>query len=906
MKKKIFLIVDGHALLHRAFHALPSLTTQDGKIVNAVYGFFLIFLNALREFKPDYIGVCFDRAEPTFRHKKFKDYKAQRPQTPNELKDQLPIVKEGLEKFNIPIIEKSGFEADDLIASLVCELKKEHPTIEVLIATGDLDTLQLVDSQIKVITLRKGLTDTAIYDEKAVRERFGFSPDYVVDFKGLRGDPSDNIPGVSGIGEKTAKDLIVRYGHIEDIYKMLAKGTLKTSERILKLLTEQKDQALLSKDLATAQADLKIDYSLADFVFRGFNYELVTKWFKKMEFRSLLNKIPEFREQASLFEEKVEEKSKKEFFYTIINKKNFNSFLSLIKKQKEFVFDTETTNLNGSLVGLSFCFAKNKVFFLPLDDYVDFKLWDKPENILNKLKPIFINPKIKKIGHNLKYDYKILRRLNIETVPLYFDTMIASWLLSPEERSHSLERLAFVELAYEKIDKDKIFGKGKLFDLRQIKMKTVAEYSSEDAWVTYRIYQKLFKKLKQLKLWELAKKIEMPLIQVLAQMEECGIKIKLALFSRYAKEVGKELRQIENKVYQIVGRKFNLNSPIQMREILFVNLKIDPTRIKKTKTGLSTAASELEKMRGTHKIIDLILRHRELSKLKNTYLDAIPRLVDAQNLVHTNFNQTATSTGRLSSSDPNLQNIPTRTSLGNKIRYGFIANKGNKLIIADYSQIELRVIAHLAQEENMIKEFKAGRDIHAATAALVYKVALNKVTKAMRRTAKTVNFGVIYGISPYGLSKTLGVTQDYARRFIEKYFQFFPRLKDYTEKTVEQAKKLNYVETLFGRRRYLATIGSALPDLRMAAERAAVNMPVQGTAADIVKLGMLKISHKAKTKFPDLKMLLQVHDELIFEIPKNKAKKASLWIKKELENIVKLNVPLVADIRVADSWGDAK
>ncbi|MDD3773710.1 MAG: DNA polymerase I [Patescibacteria group bacterium] len=906
MKKKKFLIVDGHALLHRAYHALPSLTTQDGKMVNAVYGFFLIFLNALREFKPDYIGVCFDRPEPTFRHKKFNNYKAHRPKTPSEIKDQLPIVKEGLEKFNIPVMEKAGYEADDLIASIARELKSKHPNVEVLIATGDLDTLQLIDSQVKVITLRKGLTDTAIYDEMAVRERFGFSPSFVVDFKGLRGDPSDNIPGVSGIGEKTAQDLIIRYGHVEDIYKRLEKGGLKASDRVLKLLTEQKEQAFLSKDLAQSFDTLEIDYALGDFVLRGFDYNSAVDWFKKMEFRSLLNKIPQFKEQAGLFEVETKEKPKKEFSYTIINKKNFNAFLSKIKKQKEFVFDTETTNLNGELVGLSFCFGLNQVYYLPLSNHLDFKLWDDPKNILKQLSGVFSNLKINKIGHNLKYDYKILKRFGIEVSPLYFDTMIASWLISPEERNHSLDRLSFVLLSHEKIDKSQIFGKTKLFDLRRVKMTTVAEYSSEDAWSTYRLYQELDKKLKELKLWELAQKIEMPLTAVLAQMEEAGIKINKKLFAKYNQEVGDELKELEKRAYKIIGTKFNLNSPMQLRQILFTTLNIDSTRIKKTKTGLSTAASELEKMRGAHQIVDLILRHRELSKLKNTYLDAIPKLVDKNDLVHTNFNQTATATGRLSSSDPNLQNIPTRTSLGNKIRYGFIADKGCKLIVADYSQIELRVVAHLAQEENMIKEFKAGRDIHTATAALVYKVSLGQVSKTMRRTAKTVNFGVVYGISPYGLAKSLGVTQAYARRFIEKYFQLFPRLKDYTKKTIEQAQKLNYVETLFGRRRYLKDIGSQLSDLRSAAERAAVNMPVQGTAADIVKLGMLKINHDAKIKFPNLKMLLQVHDELIFEIAANEAQKASQWVKQELEEIVKLDVPMVADVKIVNSWGEAK
>jgi DNA polymerase-1 len=789
MKQKKFLIVDGHALLHRAYHALPELTLKNGELVNAVYGFFLIFLNALREYNSDYIAVCFDRAEPTFRHKQFKDYKANRPKTPSELIGQLPRIKEGLQKFNIPIIEKAGFEADDLIASLARDIKTNHPDIEVLIATGDLDTLQLVDKNVKVITLRKGLTDTAVYDLVAVEQRFGFSPEFVVDFKGLRGDPSDNIPGVKGIGEKTAKDLIVNYGHVEDIYKALEAGTLKASDRIIKLLGEQKDQAILSKDLALARDNIKIDFPLEDFIFKGFDYDQVFHWFEALEFRSLLSKIPRFKEQANLFgganPPAGGEKPKKEFTSIILNQKSFPSFLTALNKQKEFVFDTETVNLNGDLIGLSFCFKEDKAYYLPLSNYLDFKLWDKKENILAKLKPVLINPKINKIGHNLKYDYKMLNRLGIEVAPLYFDTMIASWLLDPETRNHNLERLAFVELGYEKVDKDQIFGKKNQFDLRHKKLGVVANYSCEDAFVTFKIYQKLLPQLKELKLWELMQKIEMPLVSILSQMEENGIKIDRNLFKQLAKKVDQELGEIKAKVYKIIGHEFNLNSPIQLREILFSNLQLDSTHIKKTKTGLSTAASELEKIRHEHKVVNLILRHRELAKLKNTYLDALPKIADARDLVHTNFNQTVTSTGRLSSSDPNLQNIPTRTDLGQKIRYGFIAGIGKQLIVADYSQIELRVIADLAREENMISAFLAGEDIHQATAASIYNVPLNKVTPKMRRTAKTVNFGLIYGISPFGLAKALDVTQKYARRFIEKYFILFPRLEDYAENTIK-------------------------------------------------------------------------------------------------------------------------
>jgi len=902
MKRKKFILVDGHALLHRAFHALPELTTSKGESVNVVYGFFLIFLNAIKEIKPDYIAVCFDRPELTFRHKKFKAYKAHRPKTPEDLLQQIPLVKEGLKIFGVPVLEKKGFEADDLIASLVRLIKEKYPWIEAIIVTGDLDTLQVVGKGVKVMTLRKGITDTAVYDEAAVRERFGFAPKLLADYKALRGDPSDNIPGVRGIGDKTAKELVQKYGSLEEIYKHLQKGTLNVQDRILKLLQEQKKEAFLSKELTLSQDNLKIDFGLKDFAFKGFSQERVFRWFQKMEFKSLLNKIPHFEEQPSLFGEKRPE-SEKEWELVVLEPSSLKNFYQKLKKQKKFVFDVETSSLDRDLVGISFCFSKDRAYFLPLADFSDFKFKNK-KKVFYWLKKIFAL-KIPKIGHNLKYDYKILRRYGIVAKPLFFDTMIASWLLDPETRNHSLDRLSFVELGYQKINKEEFFAKGKKFDLRQLPLSKIAAYSAEDSWATFALYRKLYPKIKNLNLKFVFQKIEMPLVEVLALMEEWGIKIDVGFLKKLERKVDNQIEEIKKEVFHLVGQRFNLNSPLQLREILFQHLRLDSTRIKKTKTGLSTAASELEKMKGEHKVIDLILRYRELAKLKNTYLEALPKMVDSSQRLHTNFNQTVTATGRLSSSEPNLQNIPVRTKLGRLIREAFVADKGKVLIGADYSQIELRIVAHLSKDPNMIKAFLADEDIHTATASLIYKVPAKKVTSEMRRVAKTVNFGVIYGMSPYGLAQSLGVSQQYARRFIEKYFVFFPKVKAYTEKTIKKAKKLGYVETLFGRRRYLKDINSRLPDLRAAAERAAINMPVQGTAADIIKLAMIKI-FRDKHRFPSLKMLLQVHDELVFEVDKADEKKAKQWVKKIMEDIVKLSVPLKAEIYSASSWGKMK
>ncbi len=901
MKRKKFILVDGHALLHRAFHALPELTTSRGELVNAVYGFFLIFLNAIKELKPDYIAVCFDRPEPTFRHKKFKDYKAHRPETPEALVKQIPVVKEGLKVFGIPVLEKQGFEADDLIASLVRLIREKYPWLETVIVTGDLDTLQLVGDGVKVLTLRKGLTDTAIYDERAVRERFGFAPSLLSDYKALRGDPSDNIPGVKGIGDKTARELVQKYGSLKEIYSRLAKGTLDAPQRVLRLLKEQKSEAFLSKELAEVRSDLKIEFGLEDFAFKGFDYQKVFQWFRKMEFKSLLNRIPRFEEQPSLFS-KERTQTKKGWRTVILEPQDLERFYQRLKQHEAFVFDVETSSLDRELIGISFCFSDHEAYFLPVADFSDYQLTQK-KKVFAWLQKIFKTPSAK-IGHNLKYDYKILKRYQIEAKPLSFDTMIASWLLDPETRNHNLDRLAFVELGYEKINKDQFFGKKEQFDLRQLSLKKVAEYSAEDSWATYKLYHKLAPRIKELDLDFVFQKIEMPLVEVLASMEDWGIKIDVDLLEKIKARVEKQIAAIQTKVFRLAGRRFNLNSPLQLREVLFHHLKLDSTRVKKTKTGLSTAASELEKMRGEHKIIDLILRYRELAKLKNTYLEALPKMVDKEGRLHTSFNQTATATGRLSSSDPNLQNIPVRTALGRSIRKAFIAEKGKVLIGADYSQIELRVVAHLSKDPNMIKAFLEDQDIHTATASLIYKVPLSKVTPAMRRVAKTVNFGVIYGMSPFGLAQSLGVSQHYARQFIEKYFALFPRIQAYTRETVKKAQKLGYVETLFGRRRYLKEINSRLPDLRAAAERAAINMPVQGTAADIIKLAMIKIFKKSP--FTSLRMLLQVHDELVFEVDRQEADKAAAWVKEVMEKVVKLRVPLKAEVSIASSWGEMK
>lgn len=903
-KKRKLVLIDGHAIIHRAFHAMPQLTTPKGELVNGVYGFALILLNVLKEIKPTHIVVALDVGGETIRHKAFAEYKAHRVKAPDEMSGQVPRIKEVLNAFNIPVYEKKGFEADDIIGTLSRQAER-HRDLETFIVTGDLDTLQLVSPQVKVFTMRRGLTDTIIYDEKLVRERFGFNPDQVVDYKGLRGDPSDNIPGVSGIGEKTAADLVRKYKNIEKIYQALEKGKIEISERYQGLLKEQKDQACLSKKLATILTDLPIKLDLEKSELHNFERTKVLKLFQELGFRSLISKLPFSSKemnlgQKSLFDKHGAQKKQKHGKYFLIdNRAKFENLCRKIKKNKCFVFDVETTTLHGRLIGISFAFKGKEAYYVPLLD-------KNRDYDLKQLKPIFEDEAYKKIGHNLKYDYLILSNEGIKVLGLDFDTMLAAYVLNPGKRNYDLDSLSFIELGLEKTSIEELIGKGKeQKTLDKIPLETVADYSCEDADMTFRLYSLFLPRLKG-KLAEVFCSIEIPLVKVLSLMEKRGIKLDSQFLKTMSKEISREIYSISKRIHQIAGEEFNINSTQQLRQILFEKLGIETADIRKTKTGLSTAAGELEKIRERHKIIDLISKYREIVKLKNTYLEALPKLVAADGRIHTSFNQTITTTGRLSSSNPNLQNIPIRTDLGNKIRRAFVANEGYKLVAFDYSQIELRVVADLANDKKMISAFKKGEDIHAATASWLFHKQISKISDFERREAKTVNFGVLYGMSSYGLAQGMKVDRDYAAEFIGNYFDTFKGVKKYLDKTKEMAKKLGYVETIFGRRRYIPEINSNVYDIAAAAERMAINMPVQGTAADIIKLAMIKIQKEILDRNKEIKLLLQVHDELVFEVKKELVEKFVPKIKKIMEEIYKLSVPIKVDVSEGSNWGTLK
>lgn len=924
------MIIDGNALIHRSFHALPpTMTTKDGEIVNAVYGFTTVLLKAIREFKPEYVVLTLDKKGPTFRHERYEKYKANRIKAPDELYDQIPKVKKVAESFNIPIFEKDGFEADDLIGT-IASLAGEN--LKKIIVTGDLDTLQLINNHTKVYTMSRGLSDSVIYDDKAVKDRFNLTPEQMIDYKALRGDPSDNIPGVKGIGEKGAIELLTNFKTLEGIYKNIESDKIK--DRIRNLLKAHQNEAYLSKELVTIKRDVAIDFNLEKTRFSAFDQKKVIKLFSELEFKSLLPRVHALLDKTEATKEGGEEKpldkferNQKEFKYILVKEeKNFKRFFNELKKQPCFTFDTETSSfdpLTAKLLGVSFSWKAGEAYFLsfktksPENKTNDLFSYNSSSNSqssaltsfpwLEKLRPIFQNEKIKKYGHNLKFDVRVMHNQGIGVKNISFDTMVASYLLSPGERQHNLDTVAFAELGFEKISKNDLLGSGR----EKITFSEVAEeklslYSCEDADFTNRLVEKLKKSLKKQELDNLFDKIEMPLIAVLAKMENNGIMVNKKFLAKISKKTSEKIERLEEKIYKQAGQKFNINSTQQLREILFEKLAIPVENIKKNKTGLSTAADELVKMWGLHPIIPLMQEYRELKKLATTYIDALPALINKKTgRIHTSFNQTVTATGRLSSTEPNLQNIPARTELGREIRQAFIADKGKKLVSLDYSQIELRLAAHMSGDKKMMQAFLTGADIHATTAAEINQVKIEDVTKSMRQEAKATNFGILYGQGPHGLSQTAGISYGRAKDFIDQYFIVHKDIKKFIAKTIAQAEEDGYVETLFGRRRYLPEINSSIMPVRKAAERMAVNTPLQGTAADLIKIAMIDI-HRLINNNPDIKMLLQVHDELVFEIKENLVKQTANKIKKIMENGLKLKVPIIVEASAGDNWREMK
>lgn len=913
-KRKKLVIFDGHALVHRGYHAIPYLTNKEGTPTNAVYGFTMMMLLALREIKPDYVAVAWDAPGKTFRHEQYKEYKGTRKEADQELYAQLPVTKDVIEAFNIPLLEQPGFEADDIIGSLA---KQHEKHVDVVIVTGDMDELQLVSEHTTVYTMRKGFTDTVEYDASAVKAKYGVTPEEFIVFKALKGDTSDNIPGVSGVGDKTATDLVSKYHSLDNIYKNLD----ELSPAVAKKMTAGKDSAYLSEDLATIKTDMKLKFDLKDAVIHEYDRKKVYDLFHKLGFKSLLAKLPAEKttdsEQTEAFSEDSEQKSaikynhahlKSAKYHLVTTIEELKKLANELKKQKVIAFDTETDStdeVEANLVGASFSFKVGEAYYVPIRH--DEKTEIGYDEFYEIIGPILEDSKIGKVGHNIKYDYVVMHSFeNLRVGPVVFDTMVAAFLINPLGRAQSLSQLAYSELGISMIEIEELLGKkGKnqlTFD--KVPIKQAAQYAAEDADITFRLYQKLKPELEGIgKLDELAKQMEWPLIEVLGDMEYEGIELDSGFLQKLAKQYDERIEQLQKSIWKLAGSEFNISSPAQLQKVLFEKLKIDTAGLKKTKTGISTAASELEKLRGKHEIVDMMFEYRELTKLKSTYVDALPKLVKPDERIHTSFNQTIAQTGRLSSTNPNLQNIPVRTETGKEIRKAFVAGKDRVLVSADYSQIELRLAAALADDKPMIEAFKSGADIHTLTAAEMFNIKPEKVTKDQRYAAKTINFGVLYGMNPHGLSVATGFDYDKAREFIDRYFSLRKGVSEYIARVKKMAHDDGYTETIFGRRRPCPDVRSSNFAIRAAAERAAVNMPLQGTAADMMKLAMINI-HK---KLPqNAHLLLQIHDELIVECDKSSAGAVEKIMKQEMENVYKFNVPIEVEVRQGSSWGELK
>lgn len=911
-----YMLIDGNALIHRGYHAIPHLTSKSGEATNAVYGFTMILLKALKDIKPTHIACTFDLAGPTFRHEQYKEYKATRVKADQELYDQIPRVKEVVRALNIPIFEKSGFEADDCLGTLAIGIHKLDPEAEVLIVTGDLDTLQLVNHKIKVYTMRKGITDTVIYDARAVRERYGLNPEQMVDYKALRGDPSDNIPGVKGIGEKGAADLIRQFGSFENLFKQIktkTAGELNLKPRIFNLLKEQEGQARQSFQLSQIILDMPLDVSLPKYDFDSVHQKQTFELFKALEFRSLLNKLPGAENgntavairSNSHENEQPQEKPRpesdigKQDYLLLDTREKLAVALQNLQTARVLCVDTETTGLNSleaELVGIGLCAKPGEAYFVPAALALGSA----------EVKQLLANPSIPKVGHNLKFDLEVLKAHGLGLSPLGFDTMIASYLLNAGTRQHGLDSLAFNELGYQMQGIEELIGKGKgQITMAEVPVEKVSWYCGEDVDMTLRLMEVFEPKLKQERLEKIFQEIEMPLVSVLAGMETAGIKLDAKVLNRLSGEAEVAIKDLENEIYKLTGQEFNINSPKQLKEVLFERLGLLPVENRKTKTGLSTSADNLEKMLDQHPVIPKILEYRELAKLQSTYLLALPELASKKDgRIHTSYNQTVAATGRLSSTDPNLQNIPVRgEGLGSEVRKAFVAEKGCKFLSVDYSQIELRVVAHLAQDEKMLSVFKSGEDIHEKTAMEIFGLPADQVTKDMRRDAKTINFGILYGVSSFGLSARISdMSRVEAKEYIQKYFAAYPKVEEYIEQVKFQVNQEGFVKNELGRLRKFPEIKDSRWQIRAAAERAAVNFPIQSLAADVIKVAMINIA-KELADTDECRMLLQVHDELLFEVKDGEVEKWAQKLITIMETSIKLSVPVTVEAKVGDNWG---
>ena len=888
------LLFDGNALVHRAFHALPPLTQhRTGEMVNAVYGFASTLLKVFADFKPTHWAIAFDRPTPTFRHEMFEEYKAQRPATPDELKSQIRKVHQLVEAFHIPVFEIDGFEADDVLGTLGKQADEQG--IETIIVTGDNDMLQAVLPRVRTLAPRRSFTDTVLYDEDAVEQKYGIKPEQLADLKALAGDVSDNIPGVPGIGEKTATKLLQQYGSLQGIYDHLEEIT---PAKLQTLLRECRAQAFQSKELSTIVKDVPIKLDLKTCQVSHYERDEVARLFQELEFINLLPRLPQMKgdgSRPSAVESRI-----------VSTAAALEEFASELEKAQEFTIEVEATSekaTNADLVGMAVSPNSGEAFYLPLGH----EGLNQPQQlplaqVAGRLKPVLESASVGKIAHNGKHVMEVLAGCGMKPENLNFDPMLAAYLLG--EKNLGLKALAFNKLGVEIAAPAELTGTGKKqSSLALLEANRVADYACASVDILWGLKESLEAELRQQGLWQLFTEVEMALVPVLVAMERNGILLDTDLLREMSLEMGKELLRLEKEIYGSVGHQFNINSPQQLGKVLFEDLRLPQSR--RTKTGYSTEASVMEALRGVHPVVEFILQYRQLSKLKSTYVDALPALINRKTgRVHTTFNQTGTTTGRLSSSDPNLQNIPIRTEMGNKIRKAIIAPPGTYLLSADYSQIDLRVLAHLSQDPSLVAAFAQDEDIHATTASKLFGISVDEVSSEMRRNAKTVNFGVIYGMSDYGLEQATKLSREQAAQFIALYFDKYPKVKEYLEATKAQARKLGYVQTVLGRRRFLPEVNSANRMVREAAERMAINAPVQGSSADIIKIAMIDLCREMEKRKLKSKMLLQIHDELLFEVPEAEVAEMKSLVSELMPQAMELRVPVKIDIKLGRNWAE--
>lgn len=922
------VLVDGSSYLYRAFHAFPPLTNSAGEPTGAMYGVLNMLKSLISQVQPSHIAVVFDAKGKTFRDEMFEQYKSHRPPMPDDLRKQIQPLHDIIRALGIPLLVIEGVEADDVIGTLAVAASKANQ--KVLISTGDKDMAQLVDDNIMLINTM----NNTLLDREAVIEKYGIPPELIIDYLALMGDSADNIPGVAGVGEKTALGLLQGIGSMAEIYANLdkvAKLPIRGAKKLGDKLLAEKEMADLSYRLATIKTDVALDITPEQLTLGASNNDQLTEYFGRYEFKRWLNevmngadsitnnneqptKINHYQATPALAQDNSKEvlpaiQIDRSRYETLLTEADLNRWVEKLKQAKLFALDTETDNLDymaANLVGISFALENGEAAYLPLQlDYLGAPKTLEKTTALTLLKPVLENPAIQKVGQNFKYDLTIFARNGIDVQGVAFDTMLESYVLNSTGR-HNMDDLAKRYLGHQTISFEEIAGKGKnQLTFNQIPLEQAAEYAAEDADVTMKLQQVLWEKLsKEPTLEKLFKEMELPLLGVLSRMERRGVLIDSDALFLQSNEIANRLSELEEQAYVLAGQPFNLASTKQLQEILFDKLGL-PVIQKTPKGAPSTNEEVLEELAFSHELPKVLVEHRGLSKLKSTYTDKLPQMVNPQTgRVHTSYHQAVTATGRLSSSDPNLQNIPIRNEEGRRIRQAFIAREGFTVVAADYSQIELRIMAHLSQDQGLINAFTQGKDIHRSTAAEIFGVTLDEVTSEQRRNAKAINFGLIYGMSAFGLSRQLGIGRADAQSYMDLYFKRYPGVQTFMHDIREKAKAQGYVETLFGRRLYLPDINSSNAMRRKGAERVAINAPMQGTAADIIKRAMIQLDLKLQND-PDIKMIMQVHDELVFEVRSEKVAFYSELIKTQMESAADLVVPLIVDVGQGTNWDEA-